>query len=309
MRQFILILLVFFSFSGLAFAQDEDSCYFEVDEEDYIELGDYEFGDCAEVLIEYGYDYEYYEAYGYWGEIYTYVGETGEVYYYDYENEEWVYWGEVAIPDDGDFEDEDDIEDESDVETGSSDSYTLDEIFELAEEDLNYFWASEFEYEDLVFEVPDLVIIESGDVESACGSVGDSTGPVYCGGDHTVYLNLEFMEDHYSRIGDFAAVVVMAHEWGHAVQMQVGYFDEDLHTITTELMADCFAGAYTNYLLSESEIAVLDDGDIDEALTSLYEMGDYEGTPWYDEDAHGTGEQRMDAFQVGMEFGSDQCLV
>lgn len=302
MWRFILILSVCFVVSGLAIAQDDDSdeCYFEFEDGDYLELGDSYFSECAELLIEVGYEYELYEAYGYWGDFYVYVGETGDVYYYDDDSEEWLSWGTVDVPYD------EDSEDSVDDESSSSGDMSLDEIFDLAIEDINTFWEEEFEEADYDYDEPDVYIVDSGDVETDCGPIGESTGPAYCGSDNTIYIDIAFMEDSYDRIGDFAPVIILAHEWGHSVEEQLGYFNGDYYTITTELMADCFAGAYTNYLMNESEIAVLDEGDIEEAMTSLFENGD--DLPWFDEDAHGTGEERVNAFNVGMEFGTDQCF-
>ncbi len=45
------------------------------------------------------------------------------------------------------------------------------------------------------------------------------------------------------KYGDFVIPVVMAHEWGHAVQARSNF---TARTVTKELQADCFAGAWSN---------------------------------------------------------------
>jgi predicted metalloprotease len=43
------------------------------------------------------------------------------------------------------------------------------------------------------------------------------------------------------RFGDFVIPVVLAHEWGHAIQARANFSGE---TVTKEIQADCFAGAW-----------------------------------------------------------------
>ena len=93
------------------------------------------------------------------------------------------------------------------------------------------------------------------------------------------------------RVGDFAAGMMIAHEFGHHIQHE---FSEQLQkpgpgNPNSELIADCFSGvwAYSVFLAS-----YLEEGDIDEALNALEVIGDASGS-------HGTGEQRKNAFMIG----------
>lgn len=45
----------------------------------------------------------------------------------------------------------------------------------------------------------------------------------------------------------------------------------------------------------------IEDGDIDELLTSLASVGDQPGIPWFAEGAHGSGKQRTNAFAQGYD--------
>ena len=93
------------------------------------------------------------------------------------------------------------------------------------------------------------------------------------------------------RVGDFAAAVIVAHEFGHHIQDELSEqtgAKEPLHP-EVELIADCFAGVWAYGVFLDR---ALSDGDIDEAVNALEVIGDDIGS-------HGTGEQRKNAFLIG----------
>ena len=49
------------------------------------------------------------------------------------------------------------------------------------------------------------------------------------------------------RFGDFLVAMVLAHEWGHAIQKRTRM--PSTRTIVVETQADCYAGAWTRYAL------------------------------------------------------------
>lgn len=105
-------------------------------------------------------------------------------------------------------------------------------------------------------------------------------------------------------IGDYAAGVVLAHEFGHhiadelAVQLDVPRIPN--RDKNNELLADCFAGVHA-YALSLGTDGRLDPGDIDEALAALNALGDRSTGS---SDPHGTPAERQNAFRVGL-YGSE----
>lgn len=116
------------------------------------------------------------------------------------------------------------------------------------------------------------------------------------------------MDTQFTRIGDYAVVIIIAHEWEHSIEAQLGLLNGNLPTKVTELMADCLAGAYTNYLIHRSEIAIIEPGDVEEASTALFEAGDLYESDWFEPHAHGTGEERTAAFENGMTSGVEVCF-
>ena len=74
--------------------------------------------------------------------------------------------------------------------------------------------------------------------------------------------------------------------------------------VELEQQADCFAGAYAN---DAEAVGWLDPGDIEEGLDITRKSGDPPGTAWNDPRAHGTGDQRIDAFLTGYNGGLEEC--
>jgi hypothetical protein len=153
---------------------------------------------------------------------------------------------------------------------------------------------------------PSVLLYAERGVQTRCGYAYEFYGPFYCHLDHGIYIQEWFVEDFSEEVGDFALVLVLAHEWAHAVQGQLG----GLHglTIRIELQADCLAGSYARYVAYESENLRLSRGDIEVGATAFYLAGDSENTEWFDEYAHGTGKQRTDAYFVGLNYGYEECL-
>ncbi|MCI0487247.1 MAG: neutral zinc metallopeptidase [Blastocatellia bacterium] len=102
--------------------------------------------------------------------------------------------------------------------------------------------------------------------------------------------------------GDFAPITILAHEWGHSVQAQLGRLRGQ--TIRMELEADCLAGAFAK---AARDAGVLDQGDLDEATYTFFSGRDRTGTPSYHRGAHGTGTQRVNSFLNGLKGGVAAC--
>ncbi|MBB2914619.1 hypothetical protein FHS43_005931 [Streptosporangium becharense] len=104
------------------------------------------------------------------------------------------------------------------------------------------------------------------------------------------------------RQGDAWAYLVVAHEWGHAVQARI---PESLLIPQLELQADCFAGAAL-FGAAEDGTLHFEPGDTDEIATALRQYAD--DTPWTDVSDHGSAAERLDAFETGARQGVEGCL-
>jgi hypothetical protein len=165
------------------------------------------------------------------------------------------------------------------------------------------------------------LVLFSGIVQSACGTAQSAMGPFYCPSDQSVYIDLSFYQDLRSRFGapgDFAQAYVIAHEVGHHVQNVLGLMDDrsardagpQSKAVRLELQADCFAGVWAHH--AQKARAILEEGDIEEALNAAAAIGDdrlqrqTQGQVVPESFTHGTSEQRARWFRAGFTGGSVQ---
>ena len=183
-------------------------------------------------------------------------------------------------------------------------------------------WSTLFAAQGATYREPSLVLF-TGQVNSACGSASAAVGPFYCPGDQKLYIDLSFFGElahRHGSPGDFAQAYVVAHEVGHHVQTLLG-ISERVHaagrgasaaevnalSVRQELQADCFAGLWGHY--ANTELQLLDPGDLEEALTAASAIGDDRlqreagGRVVPDSFTHGTSAQRVHWFRTGFESG------
>ena len=126
----------------------------------------------------------------------------------------------------------------------------------------------------------------------------------YCSTEDVVAWDAqELLPDLQSRFGDFVIPVVMAHEFGHAVQARSNF---TARTLTRELQADCFAGAWARHA-KDNDVFDVTAADMDTALAGVLDLRDNPGTPARDPNAHGSGFDRVSAFQDGFDNGLSRC--
>jgi hypothetical protein len=136
---------------------------------------------------------------------------------------------------------------------------------------------------------------------------GDQPAPAknafYCpAGDFIAWDESGLIIPLYVSSGDFAAGFVLAHEFGHAMQVRLPR--QEQAGIVRELQADCFAGAWSRHVQDQG---LLEAGDLDEATLAVFSARDVPGTPWTDPQAHGSGFERTRAFTDGYESGPKAC--
>ncbi|MGH9134486.1 MAG: hypothetical protein ACRDZZ_11150 [Ilumatobacteraceae bacterium] len=150
-----------------------------------------------------------------------------------------------------------------------------------------------------------------------------------CGEAQTSYPDVALFVAFYCALGDFMVYddgddsllgalaenfgpsimgVVLAHEFGHAIQFRSGALEGGYPTILTEQQADCFAGAWVSWASSgQSETIQLTDADIRGGLIAMVTVRDPVGTAQDIEGAHGSAFDRVGAFQVGFTQGAQRC--
>lgn len=105
--------------------------------------------------------------------------------------------------------------------------------------------------------------------------------------------------------GEFTVAVVLAHEWGHVIQ---GRLDHDAPSVYVELQADCFAGAWVGSVhKAEKAHFLIDAAVLDQSLAGVLFLKDAPGTTADDPMAHGSGFDRVGAFQDGYLNSASAC--
>lgn len=167
--------------------------------------------------------------------------------------------------------------------------------------DVDLFWARAFGGGDLPYASPGVVGSDEV-VGTGCGE--QRPVAAYCASDQTIYYAPAFFTDLDTQIGDFAWIVVLAHEWGHHVQFNLGF--RPAPGPAFELQADCAAGAYTRDAATRGLLAP---GDVTEAVTGSSRAGDPVWLPQDQPGAHGTSDDRITAFMAGYLGGLLGCGI
>jgi predicted metalloprotease len=170
---------------------------------------------------------------------------------------------------------------------------------------------------------PAKLVMFTAQVRSGCGMANAGAGPFYCPLDRTVYIDPTFYDELKRRFGapgDFAQAYVIAHEFGHHIQNQLGISnkvqslrsrlserDYNKMSVRMELQADYLAGVWAHHMARYS--GILDEEDIREAVNAAAAIGDdriqkqSQGYVVPDAFTHGTSEQRVRWFMYGLKEG------
>ena len=122
----------------------------------------------------------------------------------------------------------------------------------------------------------------------------------YCGGEDDDYIAYDaayLMPRLNESFGALTPAVVLAHEFGHAVQHRA---EVDAPSVVIELQADCFAGAWVAYAqTSASDPVTVEETALDSSIRAIPLLRDQPGTAATNPKAHGLGFDRVNAFQTG----------
>lgn len=194
-------------------------------------------------------------------------------------------------------------------------------------ESLDAFWTDAMPGVGVTHELPGVVVFDQS-TSTGCGTASSATGPFYCPPDQTLYVDTTFFDSLAQfgfEDGTLAEAYVVAHEYGHHIENELGVFDiadrtgtgANSDSVKVELMADCLAGVWVGHAATTADpdtgqpfLQPITQEQLDNALTAAASVGDdrIQQTVQGEADphtfTHGTSQQRQNAFNTGYQSGT-----
>ena len=182
------------------------------------------------------------------------------------------------------------------------------------------FWDGTFERSNRRYAYANTVFFTDA-VQTGCGYATSAVGPFYCPADKRVYIDLGFFQDVGDQLGvevtPFVQAYVIAHEYGHHVQDQLGVLEQirgssqgpESKAVRSELQADCYAGVWARHAVETGLVEQLTQADVNSGLDAAAAIGDdriqakTQGQVTPESWTHGSSEQRRRWFSRGYENG------
>ncbi|MGY1825045.1 neutral zinc metallopeptidase [Blastococcus sp. SYSU DS0541] len=199
----------------------------------------------------------------------------------------------------------------------------IDQFARNALADLETFWTQAYpeyfggEYTPLeggYFSVDSENLDESAYPETGIGCEGSYTAPEDVAGNafydpvcDVIAYDRALLQELSDDYGRFLVPVIMAHEFGHAMQGRFG-FAESGRSIQDETQADCLAGAWTRWVAEgEADHLSLREPELDDVVRGFLLLRDDVGSDPDDVEAHGSYFDRVSAFYDGFTSGLGVC--
>ncbi|TSE02104.1 metallopeptidase [Skermania sp. ID1734] len=197
----------------------------------------------------------------------------------------------------------------------NTDHGPVDTLATNAIDDIEGYWKTEYPkvFRGTFEPVGELVSWDStAPRRSALQFCGDRTAGLvnagYCVSDNTIGWDRKTMlPSMIDSFGPMAVVMVLAHEYGHAVQHHSGLATEDDPGIVREQQADCFAGAFMRYVAEDHapHFTLNTSTGLNSVLAATVSIRDAD--PNDPDSVHGSAFERVTAVQIGFTDGPTAC--
>jgi uncharacterized protein len=182
------------------------------------------------------------------------------------------------------------------------------------------FWDGVFTRSNRQYQYVDTVFF-TDQIQTGCGYATSAVGPFYCPEDNLVYIDLGFFDAVKSELDvtvtPFVEAYVLAHEYGHHVQDQLGVLEAirgdrqgpESKAVRSELQADCYAGVWAAHAVETGLVEQLTQQDINSGLAAAAAIGDdriqekTQGQVNPETWTHGSSTQRRSWFSRGYRTG------
>ncbi|MFI1463096.1 neutral zinc metallopeptidase [Nocardia carnea] len=203
----------------------------------------------------------------------------------------------------------------TDLSAENGDGGEIDTLALNAVTDVQAYWEKHYgtEFEGEFDPVAKLISWSARDsrresVEFCTESTYRMVNAAYCRLDNSIGWDRELLLPTMSEtFGQMAVVMVIAHEYGHAIQNNADIVDRDDPVIVKEQQADCFAGAYMRWVAEgKSDYFTINTSDgLNSVLAATVAIRDSD--PDDPESVHGSAFERVTAVQVGFTDGAKGC--
>ena len=168
--------------------------------------------------------------------------------------------------------------------------------------DVDAYWKDQAAHYGFTYTSPTIHMLYSGEAgqDPSCGEMkGDH---FYCYDTSAMYLDYDSDEPwSFASLWDdgkqIVIVTTLAHEWGHHIQNLTHVADQS-KSLDFELQADCLMGVFSRYAKQQGWV---ERGDYAIMIADTRESGDDPDGDPNAPDAHGSPQQRQDAFLKGYE--------
>lgn len=193
----------------------------------------------------------------------------------------------------------------------NTDGGSFDRLAALAISDIETFWKIEYPkvFGEEFHPVRKLVSGDGDDpsAPTACGSPEHNAA--YCVTDDSISWDRSpvtgLVPPALPYLGPIAVAGTFAHEYGHAIQTRLG-LPVRTSKLIKEQQADCYGGVYIRWVAegNSARFSVSTGDGLSHLLAGLIAIRDDPGPAV---DQHGTGIDRVSAFQMGFEQGPRRC--
>ena len=199
----------------------------------------------------------------------------------------------------------------SDLKIEGSDGGEIDQLVANSLSDIFAYWKGEFpkqfgkKWTPLKGGIHSYTPTQNEKVPCVSSAKDGANNAFYCPSADLIAYDRDFLKQLADQYGKFIVPLILAHEYGHAIQFRIG--DPSDKSIVLETQADCFAGVFVEAANKGTEHFNVTTKDLDTVMAGYLLFRDEPGGSSQAQGSHGSGFDRVSAFQEGYTEGEKKC--